>query len=124
MDSQKLILKFDPNTIQHLGISLYSQLPSVLSELISNSWDADADNIRLDFFDNNNNKEIVYRDDGIGMDFDELNEKYLLIGRNRRFSESEITQKGRKVIGKKGLGKLSIFGICDEIQVKTIKDGT
>jgi hypothetical protein len=123
MDSQKLVLKFDPNTIQHLGISLYSQLPSVLSELISNSWDADADNIRLEFFDDDSNKEIVYRDDGIGMDFDELNQKYLLIGRNRRFSESEITLKGRKVIGKKGLGKLSIFGICDEIQVKTIKDG-
>jgi hypothetical protein len=123
MNNDKLILKFDPNTIQHLGISLYSQLPSVLSELISNSWDADANNITLNFFDDDDDKEIVYQDDGIGMSFDELNQKYLLIGRNRRTSESETTSKGRKVIGKKGLGKLSIFGICDELQVRTIKEG-
>jgi hypothetical protein len=123
MSDDKLILKFDPNTIQHLGISLYSQLPSVLSELISNSWDADANNITLEFFDNNDSKEIVYQDDGTGMSFDELNQKYLLIGRNRRKNEPETTPKGRKVIGKKGLGKLSIFGICDELQVRTVKDG-
>jgi hypothetical protein len=123
MSSDKLVLKFDPNTIQHLGISLYSQLPSVLSELISNSWDADANTITLDFIDVADSKEIVYQDDGIGMSFDELNQKYLLIGRNRRRDESEMTPKGRKVIGKKGLGKLSIFGICDELQVRTVKDG-
>ena len=33
--SESLVLKFDPNTIEHLGVSLYSKLPSVLSELIS-----------------------------------------------------------------------------------------
>ena len=121
--SNNLILKFDPNTIQHLGISLYSQLPNVISELISNSWDADADNVKIEFFDIENKKEIVYSDDGIGMSFDELNNKYLLIGRNRRESETGITDKGRKVIGKKGLGKLSVFGICNEIQVRTVRDG-
>ena len=123
MSTDTLVLKFDPNTIQHLGISLYSQLPSVLSELISNSWDADANNITLEFLDANDIKEIVYKDDGTGMSFDELNQKYLLIGRNRRKNEPETTPKGRKVIGKKGLGKLSIFGICDELQVRTVKDG-
>ncbi|MBD2428370.1 ATP-binding protein, partial [Phormidium sp. FACHB-1136] len=68
-------------------------------------------------------KRIEYQDDGTGMSFDELNDKYLLIGRNRRVSESDITPKGRKVIGKKGLGKLSIFGICDEVKIRTIKNG-
>ena len=124
MNKPSLILKFDPNTIQHLGISLYSKLPSVLSELISNSWDADAENVTIKFFDNLENKKIEYKDDGIGMSFDELNEKYLLIGRNRRSGESDTTPKGRKVIGKKGLGKLSIFGICNEVKIRTIKNGT
>jgi hypothetical protein len=123
MSKNTLVLKFDPNTIQHLGVSLYSQLPSVLAELISNSWDADADNVTIEFCDTGKSKSIIYKDDGIGMTFDELNEKYLMIGRNRRKDEPDATPKGRKVIGKKGLGKLSIFGICDEIQVKTIKDG-
>lgn len=119
----KLELKFDPNTIEHLGISLYSKLPSVLSELISNSWDADADNVLIKFFDDSENKEIIYSDDGVGMTFEELNEKFLLIGRNRRKEQAErTTNKGRLVIGKKGLGKLSVFGICNIIEVKSVKD--
>ena len=36
--TDKLILKFDPNKIEHLSISLYSKLPSVISELVSNSF--------------------------------------------------------------------------------------
>ena len=120
----KLILKFDPATIEHLGISLYSKLPSVLSELVSNSWDADANEVNIDFISNDTDKEIVYSDDGEGMTFDELNNKYLVIGRNRRDEpQSETTTSGRKVIGKKGLGKLSVFGICDVIEVLSVKDG-
>ncbi|MCG9681244.1 ATP-binding protein [Vibrio sp. Isolate23] len=122
--SDSLILKFDPNTIEHLGVSLYSKLPSVLSELLSNSWDADADNVTIDFIENGDEKEIIYMDDGEGMTFDELNNKYLVIGRNRRRdTKRQESTKGRPVIGKKGLGKLSVFGICDEIEVVSIKDG-
>jgi len=121
---EKLKLVFDPNTIEHLGISLYSKLPSVLSELISNSWDADAEDVRIEFKDNGSIKEIHYSDDGNGMTFRELQEKYLVIGRNRRIKTgmqvSEV--KGRKVIGKKGLGKLSVFGICNIIEVVSVKN--
>lgn len=118
-----LILKFDPNTIEHLGISLYSKLPSVLSELVSNSWDADADNVKIYFIDINDTKEITYSDNGEGMTFQELQDKYLVIGRNRRTQTPQKTIKGRKVIGKKGLGKLSVFGICDVIEVISVKNG-
>lgn len=121
--AEKLELIFDPNTIEHLGISLYSKLPSVLSELISNSWDADADNVTIDFIDNDEHKEIHFVDDGLGMSFDELQSKYLVIGRNRRKTTgSQESPRGRKVIGKKGLGKLSVFGICNIIEVISIKD--
>jgi hypothetical protein len=122
--SDTLVLKFDPNTIEHLGVSLYSKLPSVLSELVSNSWDADADEVSINFLEGEDGKEIIYKDDGVGMSFDELQKKYLVIGRNRRrATNNQITPKGRKVIGKKGLGKLSVFGVCDVIEVISVKDG-
>ena len=122
--SDTLVLKFDPNTIEHLGISLYSKLPSVLSELVSNSWDADAEYVSIDFIDRDGSKGIVFKDDGEGMTFEELQNKYLVIGRNRRKSTtSDISPKGRKVIGKKGLGKLSVFGICNIIEVISVKEG-
>lgn len=120
----KLEMKFDPKTIEHLWISLYSKLPTVLSELISNSWDADSDSIEIDFIDTKD-KEIHYRDDGIGMTFDEINSKFLMIWRDRRKSDhSDITvMKNRKVIWKKGLWKLSVFWIAKEVEVTTVKGG-
>lgn len=123
--TQKLILRYDPLTIKHLGVSLYSQLPSVLSELISNAYDADAEKIDIKLTDNQSGKEIYIKDDGHGMSFDEINDKYLMVGRNRREnSDTRFTPvKKRPVIGKKGLGKLSVFGVCTKIIVKTVKEG-
>ena len=124
MVDEKLCMKFDMNTIQHLGVKLYSTLPPVLGELVSNSWDADAKNIIISLNDSeSNNKNIVIKDDGRGMTFEDINSKFLMVGRNRREEETDVTEGGRKVIGRKGIGKLSIFGIAQEIIITTIKNG-
>ena len=45
---QKVLeMKFDPNVITHLGIQMYSTLPPVISELISNAYDADATEVKI-----------------------------------------------------------------------------
>lgn len=124
MPQQELKMTFDPNTIEHLGVRMYSTLPPVLAELIANSYDADAENIKLNLKDDTADKEITIEDDGIGMSFDEINNKFLRIGRNRRDDGGDpASVKGRKAIGKKGLGKLSFFGISHEIEIATKKDG-
>lgn len=119
-----LTMTFDPMTIEHLGVRMYSTLPPVMAELIANSADADASHVTIRLDDAKAEKEIIVKDDGEGMSFAELNEKFLRIGRNRREDEKkDVTTKGRKVIGKKGLGKLSFFGIAREIEVATRKGG-
>jgi uncharacterized protein (TIGR02391 family) len=123
LDNNKLQMTFMPNTIEHLGARLYSTLPPVLAELIANAYDADAKEVRIHLVDNAD-KVITIRDNGHGMSLDDINTKFLRIGRNRR--EDESSQKsigGRPVIGKKGLGKLSFFGIAHIIEVSTTKDG-
>lgn len=35
-------MEFDPATIKHLGVQMYSTLPLVMFELIANAWDAGA----------------------------------------------------------------------------------
>ena len=118
----ELQVTFDINTIDHLGVKLYSTLPPMIAELVSNAWDADAHNVFI-YFDNKK-KTIMVRDDGSGMTFDQLNDQFLKVGRNRRIEmNSDITNFGRKVLGKKGLGKLSMFGIGKKITISTIKDG-
>ncbi|MFA5777683.1 MAG: TIGR02391 family protein [Parcubacteria group bacterium] len=122
--NNKLTMTFDPLTIEHLGVRMYSTLPPVLAELVANAYDADADNVKIILLDKDKNKEIIISDDGIGMSFDDINQKFLRIGRNRRAEDGDkISAKGRKAIGKKGLGKLAFFGIAHEIEISSKKDG-
>jgi hypothetical protein len=41
-------LKISLNVLEHLGINLYSNVPSVLSEIVANAWDADATQVRVE----------------------------------------------------------------------------
>lgn len=116
----KYTLNFAPSVIESLGIGLYKQIPQALEELISNSWDADATKVKIiiDY----SKKEIKVLDNGNGMTYEELNSDFLTVSKNRRLS-GDLTKKGRLVTGKKGLGKLALFGIANEIQVTSVKDG-
>ncbi len=118
-----LEMKFDPNTIEHLGIHQYSTLPPVIAELVSNSYDAEAEVVTIYLVDNGD-KEITIEDNGHGMTFNEINANFLLIGRNRRHKEGKQKSKNDKrlVIGKKGIGKLSFFGIAGTIEVETTQN--
>ncbi len=120
-DTSGFKMRFDKNTIDHLGIKLYSTFPPVITELISNAYDADAENVKItiDYF----KKTVTVEDDGLGMTHEELNENFLVIGRNRRVSEGKgLSAKGRKLTGKKGLGKLAAFGIAKTIEVHSVKN--
>jgi hypothetical protein len=114
----------DLNVLDHLGINLYSNIAAVLTEAVANAWDADADTvaIRVD----PHHEWIEIEDDGVGMDVADLNGKYLRVGYRRRDEDpthGSVTAKGRKVMGRKGLGKLSLFSIAEVIEVQSAKDG-
>jgi uncharacterized protein (TIGR02391 family) len=122
MSGHELVMIFDPNTIEHLGVKMYSQIPTAIAELIANAYDADAHHVIITLNDGTD-KSVIVEDDGIGMSFDEVNDYFLRIGRNRRAEGQIRTLSGRIATGKKGLGKLALFGIGDTIEVSTIKDG-
>ncbi len=120
--SESLKMSFDPATIEHLGVKMYSKLPNAIAELIANAYDADSTVVKIKLYDKGE-KKIVVEDNGIGMTFDEVNDYFLRIGRNRRKEGQSQSPSGkRKVTGKKGLGKLSFFGIGNTIEVETIKE--
>ncbi len=121
--------------LEELGINLYSNTPAVLSEAVANSWDADATYVDIQV--NTENNEIIITDDGVGMlvndTVNEVNKKYLTVGyhkrddtqsHNRDNNGNVITSKfKRPIMGRKGIGKLSLFAISDEFHVHTAKDG-
>ncbi|MBZ0255386.1 ATP-binding protein, partial [bacterium] len=121
MSESQLEMKFDPQTIKHLGLRMYSTLPPALAEIISNSYDADAKNVIITLTEENGNpKKIQIEDDGVGLSFDEIQNKFLVIGRNRRTDGDTPSEKfNRLPTGKKGLGKLALFGLAKTITVLT-----
>ena len=109
MVDNELRMSFDPNTIQHLGIKMYSSLPSAVAELVANAYDADAHEVVIKLYDNGADRKIIVQDDGHGMTFSEINDCFLKIGRNRRSEGAPASPGGRKATGKKGSWKTCAF---------------
>lgn len=116
-------LSFDPATVEHLGYRMYSHLPNALAELVANSYDADATAVTVTVT-TRGAQSVEVADDGHGMSPEDLAERYLRIGRNRRVDDAGTSESGRrKVAGKKGLGKLAPFGIGTRVTVRTKRAG-
>ena len=114
-------MKLSLNVLEHLGINLYSNVPSVLSEAVANAWDADAEEVRITLDQSDGRIEIV--DTGVGMTRNEVNDRFLMVGFRRRDEMPGDTAGGRAPMGRKGIGKLSLFSIADEVEVHTTKNG-
>lgn len=119
-------------TVDKLGIKLYDRVAAVLAEIIANAYDADATQVtvRLPFGvwlaslpgrPPAGPYEITVKDDGHGMSAQEVNTHYLLVGGDRRgrFGKDRSRDKNRRVMGRKGIGKLAPFGICQTVEVIT-----
>lgn len=119
-------LNVDLNVLNHLGLNLYSNVSAVLSEVIANAWDADASRVDISMEKTmEKNERIVIKDNGCGMDDNDLRNKFLTVGYQRRDKETDITPKmNRPVMGRKGIGKLSTLSIAERVQIITKKENS
>lgn len=109
-------------TLEHLGVQMYKQRSTAIAELVANCWDAGAGEVHIevpgpDDYDRGTSR-IVIRDTGTGMNRTEIQEAYLVVGRNRRASGPEEVH-GRLPMGRKGIGKLAGFGIAKHMSITT-----
>lgn len=123
MTANRYVMRISLNVLNHMGLYLYSNTPAVLAETIANAWDADAS--RVDVTLDTDSKTITVKDDGVGMDLDDINDKFLYVGYQKRQGVNgyHTAKKRRKPMGRKGIGKLSLFSIANRISVYTRKDG-
>ena len=120
MSEPEYTMRINLNVLNHLGFKLYSNVPAVLSEAVANSWDADATHVDIKI----ESEKIIITDDGHGMTLQDINDKYLTVGYERRNdSEGRKTELDRSIMGRKGIGKLSLFSIADTVEVQTVRDG-
>ena len=119
-------------TVDKLGVKLYDKVSAVIAELIANAYDADATHVTVrapmgqflatraggTVADKGFSIEVV--DDGIGMTPQQVQDFFLVVGSERRNDASRGDRSPRyrrKVMGRKGVGKLAPFGICKTIEV-------
>ena len=121
VSEEKLYLQFHGRIIDSLGIQMYQSPVAAVAELIANAWDADAGNVTVELPANLIGKPtIIVCDDGLGMTFEQCQNLYLNIGRNRRIDdETDKTPSGRPFLGRKGIGKFAGFGIAELLEVDT-----
>ena len=124
----KAAVNIDANVIRQLGDELVTDAEQALLELIKNSYDADADWVRLivDTSTDENSPQppgfIKVEDNGCGMTLDQLRNGWLRISLSlkREFKAlGKKSAKGRTPLGDKGLGRLSTMKLGDVVNIRT-----
>lgn len=120
--SFRMKFSVSPRLLDHFGVAMYNTVQKAIAELCANAYDADATVVDITYAED----EIVIADNGEGMTPEDLEGKYLRIGRDRRSAKNstgETTSQGRPIIGNKGIGKLAGFGIAQKMTIETWKKG-
>ena len=107
---------FHNRIIGHLGNNSITSDSTALFELIKNSRDANASQVTIHFKDiGTQNAQIEVYDDGDGMSYEDVKEKWMVIGTDDR-ERNSTTRKGKAVWGEMGIGRLS----CQKLGQKTV----
>ncbi len=107
-------IQFDKSHLSTIGERLYTQSLDLIRELVANSFDADATEIKITL----NDDHIVVEDNGFGMDKEGL-QQYFTIGSSFK-KTNPISPKFKRVrIGEFGIGKFATLSICDRFEIYT-----
>lgn len=130
--------KFDinPHVIRQLGAELVTDQTTALMELVKNSYDADADYVKItintkdvlndpNLFYPNKKGYIIVEDNGFGMDEGTIINSWLVISYSNKRAVDGVkpkTPKGRTPLGDKGLGRLSTQRLAQVCEIYTKKE--
>lgn len=114
---KEIFFNFTYYALKLLGKNLYSNPWTAISELVANGLDAGADSIfvLIDMKDKSHSKIEIF-DNGSGMSYEDLCQKYTMIGRNKR---DDVDDNKEKVLGRKGIGKLAALYLSKKYYLST-----
>lgn len=117
-----------------IGKDLINDDNIAILELVKNSFDADSKQVKVKYFNlkdsddkevehfSSNTSRLVIQDDGIGMDINDIRDKWLNIAYSEK--KTNKTQHKRRMAGAKGVGRFSCdrLGEYLNLYAKTSKD--
>lgn len=112
--------KVDAGLIDRLGRELVGRAETAVSELIKNSYDADARLVEVKFVDTINvGGKIIIRDNGLGMTFNQLLEGFMTISSTDKIHNPKSIRYNRSRAGKKGIGRFATQRLGGKLTIIT-----
>ena len=138
-EDKKLKWRFDISTFRLIGRELITDRITALFELVKNCYDANATRVDVVFenvsYDNavvddttkevrvNPGSKIVIEDNGYGMSFEDIRDKWMVIGTaSKRTSPFSPRPFGRRCVGEKGIGRFAVDKLGDKVNIVTKKE--
>lgn len=123
---EKFNFKPRARLLLQLGDQLIKNETIALTELVKNSYDADASYCKVKMLDVNDKSigRIIIEDDGWGMDINTIKNVWLEPGSDSKekiIKEKLYSKKGRLPIGEKGIGRFGVHKLGREIELVSRK---
>lgn len=110
----------DAGLIQRLGYELVGRAETAVSELIKNSYDADATIVDVDFVDTSSSGgTLVISDNGLGMTKQQLINGFMRISSTDKLHNPTSIRFHRTKAGKKGIGRFAAQRLGERLIIVT-----
>jgi signal transduction histidine kinase len=119
--------RFDVSTFRLIGRELITDRITALFELVKNCYDANSTRVDV-IFENvssiNPNSKIIIKDNGYGMNFTDIRDKWMVIGTSNKRKEPYSPEPfKRRCVGEKGIGRFAVDKLGDKVNIITKKAG-
>lgn len=108
----------DSQLLSELGERLIATRHVALAELIKNAYDADA--TRCNIWLEDDNSELIVKDDGHGMTEAEFEDFWMTIATSNRDRHPKSRRYGREVQGSKGVGRFAVRNLGLFLELQTV----
>ncbi|MGL5424680.1 MAG: sensor histidine kinase [Serratia fonticola] len=123
-DEDNIRFSVDANLVKRLGEQLVAKKTTAVSELIKNSYDADATIVEVKFKDTDKiGGQIIIADNGNGMTREQLLNGFMRISTSDKEDEPMSPKYNRQRAGKKGIGRFSAQKLGEKLKVITRREG-
>ena len=121
--SGDLTFESNASVIHNLGEGLIKDSQTAVSELVKNSYDADAIRVEIEFknLDKENGK-IIIKDNGEGMSKAEIENKWMVLSTDNKKHNSISPKYGRIRLGEKGIGRFAVDKLGRRLTLVTKKE--
>lgn len=120
LDSSSVRFSIDAGVIDRLGDELVARQETAVSELVKNSYDADAKEVTLTFLESDDvGGTLNIKDDGDGMTKDELIDGFMRISSTSKIHNPFSRKYNRKRAGQKGIGRFAVQRLGTKLTIIT-----